>query len=301
VVSLDGLIQHFITGVDIFFHHRAGKGPISASFNHPNDLGAYLIFPLLLVIALLRDKFYAACRRYRAKNNKLQTAGLLFLLCLFTFAMVLTKSRGAWLGMLFGIFLLIFIIYRRVFIWIGISTVLIITLLFLLTPKPMLKSFRLEPIFVQNTYFSRMAIWRDTISMIKDKPVFGHGINTYMREFQKYRDLPWSSNPTYAHNCYLQMAAEMGLFGLMAFLWIIARFFRRSMVLATGYSLQNINGHKPEQIVDYAFLGILAGLLAFLVHSFLDTNLYSLQLNTLFWYMLGFVIASHKIKTDVTA
>ncbi len=36
---------------------------------------------------------------------------------------------------------------------------------------------------------------------------------------------------------------------------------------------------------------LLAGCVGFLAHSFLDTQLYSLQLSTLFWILLGMTAA----------
>jgi len=289
VVSFDGFIQYFFAGVDIFFLRQMDKGAASASFNHPNSLGAYLIFPLLLVTAMLKDKFRALVSKYQVTRNKFQAAGFLFLFCLFGFAMILTKSRGAWFGALSGILMLILITYRRVFIWLVIGTVLVLTLIFLIAPKTTLRNFRLEPILVQDSYFGRMGVWMDTVDMIKDRPVFGHGINTYMKEFQKYRQMPWQY-PTYAHNCYLQIAAEMGLFGLMVFLWIVGKFFRRT-IMSYKEGLGEIDSNL--------LLGIMAGLFAFLVHSFFDTNLYSLQLNTLFWYMMGLAVAVMRLEPDV--
>jgi hypothetical protein len=37
--------------------------------------------------------------------------------------------------------------------------------------------------------------------------------------------------------------------------------------------------------------GLLAGCVGFLAHSFLDTQLYSLQLSALFWILLGMTAA----------
>jgi len=42
-------------------------------------------------------------------------------------------------------------------------------------------------------------------------------------------------------------------------------------------------------------MGGLTGLSGFLVQSFFDTNLYSVQLNTLFWFVMGMVIVSIRV------
>ena len=43
-------------------------------------------------------------------------------------------------------------------------------------------------------------------------------------------------------------------------------------------------------------LGVMAGVLAFLVQSFFDTNLYSLQLVVLFWFMLGLGVSMFSLN-----
>lgn len=291
LVSLDGFIQYFLTGTDILYGRQMDKGAISATLNHPNSLGAYLNFSLLLLLAIIM-RIPAKKEYLNTLRRTLQSVGFIVLLCLFSLGMVLTKSRGAWLGTIVGILMLSALRSRKVFAWIIISGVLTFSLFYLFVPKLIVQKFRLEPALIQNTSFSRMVIWKDTLAMIKNRPFLGHGINTYMKEFQKYREAPWG-NPTYAHNCYLQIAAEMGLCGLIAFLWIITRLFRSTVGFAASYKddVARINKHIT--------FGLLAGLAAFLAHSFFDTNLYSLQLSTMFWYMTGLVVVCNTLGLDV--
>ena len=82
----------------------------------------------------------------------------------------------------------------------------------------------------------------------------------------------------YAHNCYLQIAAETGIVGLLSFLWLIGVFFIHSI-----RSLMKIKDRFHHAVLS----GISAGIIVTLVHSAVDTNLYSLQLSVLFWIMLG--------------
>jgi O-antigen ligase len=95
------------------------------------------------------------------------------------------------------------------------------------------------------------------------------------------------SGVSYAHNCYLQIAVETGIFSLLAFLWMIIVLFVSSLRSITG---------REEGLIKAAQIGLLAGLLAYLTHSALETNLYSLQLVILFYYFLGVAISIQKIK-----
>ena len=122
--------------------------------------------------------------------------------------------------------------------------------------------------------------------MIKDKPFFGHGINTYMNVFQAYRGNPFKG-PTYAHNCYIQLAAETGIVGLICFFGIIAKTFHYSLGKMRFYSAQEPN-------LAVLTIGLLSGIFAFLVHSFFDTNFYSLQLSVYLWYMIAVVVVISK-------
>jgi len=129
----------------------------------------------------------------------------------------------------------------------------------------------------------RMKYWQEAINMIKDYPVFGVGLNTYSIVGRGYK-INWGGYP---HNCYLQMAVEIGIVGLLSFLWIIFVIFRNSLK-----NLKIMN----DPFLQLALLGALAGYYGFLVHSFFDTNFYSVQLGSLLWLVMGIIIAVQRIE-----
>lgn len=272
IVSIDGLIQYFFTGIDIFRQRPIVREGVTASFDHPNKFAAYLLIPIFITLGMVID-------RLKVGRASLKLFGLSNILALLFFIFLFTKSRTAWFGFIVALLFFIFYINRKIFLIAAvIATIFISVIVSLIVYNSPLLIFRSEHVPVRDTALIRMHIWQDTVNMINSRPLFGHGINTYMQLFQKYRRDPWRA-PEYAHNCYLQIAAEMGLAGLVVFLWIIGRFFR-STATKRG---------------DYIVLGITGGLFAFLVHSFFDTNLYSLQLNILFWLMLGLAVAKMKL------
>ena len=93
----------------------------------------------------------------------------------------------------------------------------------------------------------------------------------------------------YPHNCYLQMIAEIGILGLGSFLIMLGLLFRRS--LQAYRNMEN-------QFLKMVLLGALAGLTGFLIHSFFDTVLYSVQLSSLMWIYMGVIVAIPKIAWD---
>ncbi len=128
----------------------------------------------------------------------------------------------------------------------------------------------------------RSLYWRDSFSLIRNSPWLGIGINTYSQVSME-KKLAWGGYP---HNCYLQLTAEMGLMGLISFIWIMGTLFRFAL-------------RRSRQIRDpflYTVLwGGMAGLLSFLAQSSVDTNFYSVQLGNLMWLALGMIVSSIQI------
>ncbi len=89
----------------------------------------------------------------------------------------------------------------------------------------------------------RIWMWAVTGTMIRDAPWGGHGLGTFGSQFPLYQArafsqtwsapfVPNASFTSYAHNDYLQLWAELGLLGLLAFgalMWLV---FKRGRALA---------------------------------------------------------------------
>ena len=164
----------------------------------------------------------------------------------------------------------------------------------------MKKNFGSKELNRANTVAWRVGVWKESIEMIKNKPFLGYGINTFANEFQKFRKIP-SANPTYAHNCYIQIAAETGLLGLICFLWIIISMFKK-IIHSVSVRLMGSNDLRVVRV------GIAAGIFGLLFHSFFDTDLYSLQLSMFLWSMIALemaicniLIKDEKDKRDISS
>ena len=127
----------------------------------------------------------------------------------------------------------------------------------------------------------RWVMWQAALGMIRDRPILGHGVNTFMANYLRY----WvggERQPRYAHNCFLQVAAETGILGLATFLWLLG-------TLAWLW-WRAVHALKEQPPSGEILLGLGAGLLAFLVQSAIDTNFYSLRQAALFWTLSGLTI-----------
>jgi len=288
VVALDGIYQQK-TGSDLFRNHLFNN-KMTASFNHQNDYAGYLgvLLPLSICLSF-----------YKKKSFKVFFG---FFSILLGYCLVMTASRGGWMSVFLAlIFLVFFSLFKTKNKKSVVASFLILVLLLSLF------SFFSSAILPEHTQYpwsttlqrldsGRRFMWGVTSLMIKENnPLFGMGLGSFMTVYlpyrEKYTGIPEPKIigyaykppvPIYAHNCYLQLTAETGIFGLLSFLAIIILFFKKTIT--------TFNKNK-----DFLLLGLISGILAYLIHAGIDTHLYSMQLSDFFWIMLGLVIAIIKI------
>jgi O-antigen ligase len=124
---------------------------------------------------------------------------------------------------------------------------------------------------------SRLLIWRDTVPVILERPLLGHGPDNFREPFSRYEgeDLAslMNSEPIdKAHNELLQVTATTGVLGLAAYLWLFAVYFRNSYRHG-GWTLVALSG----------------GVLAYILQ--LQTIFTTLATGVAFWVVLGVSVA----------
>mgnify|MGYP001560172446 CR=1 FL=1 len=72
---------------------------------------------------------------------------------------------------------------------------------------------------------SRLGIWKSSFESILQHPLLGVGIGNYPVVLNE--DISAAKKGASAHNLYLDIASEMGLLGLAAFLLIILSIFKK--------------------------------------------------------------------------
>ncbi|MBF0493801.1 MAG: O-antigen ligase family protein [Candidatus Omnitrophica bacterium] len=269
LTCVNGFFQ-YIFGFD-FLRHRVlvpndFLRRISSSFVHPNDFGAYLMVGVLMLIALVFAYKYLS----KLKVLSIVVVSFVMLVCLF-----MTDSRGAWLSFIAGLLILGLLLTRRVLaMFVGILLIVFVML-------PYTAQHRILSVanVKEGTTWERLMLWRGTIDMIKVHPILGFGINTYSRNFPKYKPAEYP-DMRYTHNCYLQMASEIGIVGALLFIIFLLTVF---IVI-----LRNI-GHLKDDKRKYIILGLFAGLVGFALNCIVDTHLYSVNLDVFFYLLLGFV------------
>ena len=108
--------------------------------------------------------------------------------------------------------------------------------------------------------FSRLGLWRDTLRMAGDHPLFGVGPGGFDSALPPYhRAVP------HAHNQFLHVLAELGLLGLLPFLFLL-RYARRAVVRGAAH----LSGDATRRPLFHA---AVAALTATLVYFLFETPL----------------------------
>ena len=271
--------------IDCSIQYAFGKDLLRGFAAEPSAAGIRLIGPfgnfakmatyLVLVIPVFMMRFWSDFRQHEHRKSSfyslaLAMAGLALL--------YLTRCRGPVVALVlsFGIFF----IYKRWFKTLGITIILCLAILAVL-PRNVLIHQDAEK--KEQSIVERFELWKRALDVIKAKPWTGTGINTYNVAHERYdKEQNWRVRGYYAHNGYLQLAAEVGLPGIFFFLLFLFMLFKRSL-----RAVRQVRG-SPE---EYAQLGLLTGLLAFLIYAACDNNLQSPPSLMFFWFLAGVLMA----------
>lgn len=123
-----------------------------------------------------------------------------------------------------------------------------------------------------NTVGVRLELWRDTLDMLRQRPLFGAGLSGFQQRITPAYALRHDSAP-YPHNVVLAFWSETGLLGLAAFVWLTCA------VAAMGIRGW-LRGAADWRALS---LGTLLALLAILVHGMVDTPYFKNDLSLEFW------------------
>ena len=288
IVSVNGLRQWFF-GAEALATWVDPASPLSKTtrvysyLGNPNLLAGYLLPAVILS--------FIAIFAWRSIFTK---ALALTMFIVNSACLILTFSRGGWIGLVASfLVLLVLLVYWWSIdmppFWRSWSMPI---LLGSLTSVFVLAVLFVEP--VRERFFSifagredssnnfRINVWVAVIEMIKDRPIIGIGPGN--SAFNKV--YPLYQRPNYtalsAYSVFLEVAVETGLIGFVCFLWLLIVIFNSGFIQLQRLRLQrNVEG-----------LWLIAGiatLVAMLAHGLVDTVWYRPQVNTLWWLMVGLV------------
>jgi O-antigen ligase len=262
---------------------------VFGTFAQPNPYGGFINFGLLLALTLaifgrdFRERWLAA------------GAGVLLL-----GAQALAGSRGALLGLLVALIMMVTIGWRRERLATIVAAVSIplVAIGWLTNVVParvqqtVLAQLRVSDALngtVTSANFStieRLAHWIAGLRMFAAHPILGVGAGNYDATYAMYALPDWPDALGHAHNYYINAAAETGILGLVAFLALT------SATLYLGWyavSHTGLSGALPSSQRAIA-LGLFGAVVALAVHNLTD-DLFVHAMELQFALTLGCLIA----------
>ncbi|MBQ3792406.1 MAG: O-antigen ligase family protein, partial [Clostridia bacterium] len=263
------------------------------TLENPNMLGEYLVMllPLTAASALHAEHWWRRLFSWTA-------------LALMIFCLGLTFSRGAWIAAMLIAILMVCLETRRVYPAL-ILAALSVPLWLWVFPKEYLD--RLVSVFnlSDSSLAYRLNIWKGTLAMIRDffPGGIGTGESAWQAVYPSYALEAIESAP-HAHNLFLQILVEIGVFGLLAFLIVLFVHLRSS--LHAEKKLRSASERKakgsPERkdlaymrsVIRASFLGVIGSCLFGLT----DYSWYNYRVTLVFFLLLALCSAHARVATS---
>lgn len=266
-------------------------GRAVGTLDNPNMLGEYLIFLIPVAFAL-----------FLSREEGMKSLSALFSCFVMGACLILTWSRGAWLGLMAGLLIFLLMWHHRS-LWLILAGIASIPVLPSVLPASVVSRFTSIGNMSDSSTSYRVYIWRATVNMIADNPLsgIGAGEGAWKRMYPFYTYNGIEAAP-HSHNLYLQIWLELGVFGLIIFLAFLFLLYQSgfSMFVRTGKgninSLPDIDKKRSIVLMRLTAAGPLCGIIAVLVQGLTDYSWYNYRLFLMFWLMCG--LASAYIRSS---
>ena len=236
---------------------------VPSTLDNPNMLGQYLI----LMVPVGGAKLLSA----RGWPRRLLYLGCCALMCV---CMILTFSRGAWLGLLFAGAVFVVLLNPRLIL---LAPAALAALWFLL-PETVISRFTSIGDMTDGSTTYRVSIWLGTLDMLKHYWLcgIGPGDEAFNRVYPAFSYN--SINAPHSHNLFLQLVCDAGITALAVFLILIFVYFR--MMCAALHREKD----WTSRMYQTAFTG---GVCGFLVQAMTDYSFYNYRVLFIFWAYLA--------------
>ena len=280
ILALYGIYQ-YIVGVDVkkgwvdTSSNSAIRGRAYSIFGNPNIFAEYLVMAIPLTVGIFWSTKRDGVRLLFLAMFLLQAASL-----------VLTMSRGGWLGLAVAAFVFIWLVRKELLL---LAVPLMGAAVFVI-PTSIVNRFMTIFNFADSSTSYRFQIWEVTETIIHNHFLMGLGLGyrPFKAVFEQY--MP-GMGIFHAHNAFLQIFAEMGIIGFAIFLIFMVSIF----VNLARYPLKSEN--RYVKIMGAALASSFAGML---FHGLFENIFYMTKITTTFWLLLAVTFALVRIcKKDL--
>jgi O-antigen ligase len=260
------VIIQFLTGWGIPYpwHEWAGRRAVGP-FPYPNALSLFVAPIVVLAFAdQLRPKaerMLAAWLGWGAVIGGLIAVGL-------------AKSDGGFIAICAGMVIASLFHKRIRMIAIGISVIAVIAIAVI---APLKHKVINVVTFKEWSGMVRTVMWKESVTMLKDHPIFGAGLGGYPDAIKPYHKATWMEIFQYPHNIALNLWSETGLLGLVAFGWILWNW---------AYGLRLTAYGKKVAVSHWPLAVSLPVIATLLVHGLVDVPYFKNDLAIMFWLLI---------------
>ncbi len=249
-----------------------------------------LISPIILAFSL-----------YKKKPVLFGLFSVMFIVLMLTF------SRGGYLGAVFSVLAVIFLAWKdfsRKHKRLILSAAVLGLFMLIIFAGPVVSRFVSSFLLDEGSSLGRISIWKGSWNIFLSNPLLGVGLGNYPRAVEP---LAIYRSPITSHNLYLDIMSETGIFGLAA--WSFLIFGSMWQLLKSPPTPPKGGGHSlPLELAPYLIrgragedltllqlrIGIFGSLVYFSVHSIFETAIF----NPAILAMLMIILALVNVAND---
>ncbi len=275
------------------------EGYTSKVFGFPR-IQAFSMEPLYFANLLLIPIFLAFAFFFN-RAEPIKRWWLVGLLAILLVNFILTVSRGGYLGFIIAFLVLGILLFKKVFTWrnilIGVATIMVVGygVAFALSKgdyratNEFIGHVMLKDISAGESIEGRLVTFERALTAYRQNPVFGVGIGNYGPWTKGYPMVRPEKGWDIVNNQYIELMAETGLVGTIAFGFLLLVLIVRSLV-----------AFKITQ--DIFLKSVLAGLLAALAGILVQYNFMSTLYIIHIWVLVGLLVGAQNLimKTRMT-
>ena len=307
------LLQPFVSRIPLVIKGIQG----AQSGIQPNELAGSLLWvlPLLLVLIYIgldgyKKGMIAISRRVFFIGISLLVIFAIFLIGVF----ILTQSRGGWIAMAIALLFLVAMLIPPKKRWIYGTGLVLLGIIFVFAAWQFglvqkineETTYNTDSALSLNTLIGREEVWSRAIYGIQDFPFTGMGMNTFRTVVDEIYPM-YIINPSldigHAHDEFLQVALDLGIPGLIAFLafylvsaWMLVKTWNRSWKLERLVPEKSPTGFLASPIVVRGLvLGLGGGLLAHAIFGLTDAVALGAKPGILFWILAGLIVGIYQV------
>jgi len=183
-------------------------------------------------------------------------------------AVVFSLSRMGFVATLFGVLVAGVLRWRRRRFTLVVAALVVAGIVFLPTEQ-LISRFGFLQDQADLSSDDRVQIWKESLDLVRDYPLFGCGLGAYEPTFVKYQRVAPTLTVNFAHNDYLQVLGETGVVGLGLVLAAVLCLLKRM------WSAMRRAERQEDKPARNLVIACAAATCAMGLHSVVDFNLYT--------------------------